>query len=339
MSRRSERRGRVFACMLAASCCAGQTTEATVMVTTGIATPEAEPEAELVYAPIEAAEVSRRLWPQPAPSAYAPASAEQATALRELIGRMMGGRLAGLAAAAEAAGYAVEGWEIGGERFVAAVERSDGRRGGGAFVVRVGSTSPVILQAPHAFFDLGTERIAVELMFAERGWPRALFVNTVHRYLGADGVKRRAADAPADPCHREEHLFAVATAAAVEQVPGAEVVQLHGFGDDPDDGDGPAFAAIVSGGAATPTPRSRAVAERLRAELGVKIGLYPVDTDRLGATTNVQGRAIRAYNERTGAAATFVHVELAASLRQQLRADAEARRRLAAALRPPTSGM
>lgn len=327
----------MVAALLAASCCAGHPTEVTVKVTTGIQTP-AEPEVQLAFVAIDAAEAARRLWPQPGPKAYAPASAAESAALADLVGRMFAGQLAGIEEAGRAAGYAIEGWEVGGERFVVAVEVAGARRGGGAFVVRVGSTSPMILQAPHGFFDMGTERIALELMLAERGWPRALFVNTVHRYLGADGVKRRVDQAPADPCHREEHLFAVATAAALERVSDAEVVQLHGFGDDPEDGAGPTFAAIVSAGTKTPTPRTRAVAEALRAGLGATVGLYPEDTDRLGATTNVQGRAVRAFNDRTGAAATFVHVELSAALRQQLREDPEARQRLAAALRPPTSG-
>ena len=287
------------------------------------------------FVAIDGEEVRRRLWPEPAPRAYVPA--DEAT--RAALGRLIAAMLAtpspapsALQELARAAGFVVEGWSVGGRRYLAARELAERRGGGGAYVVRVdGAGPPAILEAPHGFFDLGTERIALELFLAGEGWPRALFVNTVHRYLGADGVKRKQADSPADPCHSAEHLFAVATAAAIEALPGVEVVQLHGFGDDEAAEGMP--AAIVSGGLAEQaTPRSRIVAERMRTGLGVAVALFPVDTDRLGATTNVQGRTIRG---REGA--SFVHVEMSAGLRQRLRSDPAARARLADALRGEAS--
>ena len=193
---------------------------------------------------------------------------------------------------------------------------------------------PTILQAPHGFFDLGTETIALEILLSEPDWPRALFVNTVHRYLGHDGVRRKQQDSPADPCHSNGHLLAVATGAALDAQPHAEIIQLHGFGDHDDNFTGPQPAAIVSAGLPdAPTPRSRLLAARLRDALGVEVALFPVDTDRLGATTNVQGRVIHA---RGGA--EFLHIEMSASLRQWLRNDAAARARLVTALRRDPRG-
>lgn len=287
---------------------------------------------------IDLEEAARRLWPRPGPRAYGPASVEEQRALGGLIGRMLteDASPSGLAADARAAGYVVEGWVLGGARVLAAVEAE--KRGGGAYLVRVGSTSPVVLQAPHAFFDLGTERIALAMFAAEKGWPRALFVNTIHRYVGIDGVKVRQDNAPADPCHNPEHLFNYATRAAIEAVDGAEVVQLHGFGED--GGAGPAFAAIVSGGGKPATSRSREVAVALRGVLG-SVALYPEDTDELGALNNAQKRAVHEFNEVQGrsgasfAARRFVHVELSAAARQQLRDDEPLRGRVAAALRAP----
>ncbi len=287
------------------------------------------------FVAIDLAEARRRLWPDPPPRAYVAPDAAQQAAVAALIRGMLSEPSpapSSLAEAARAAGFVVEGWTIAGQRYLAARELAERRGGGGAYLVRAEAraSSAVILEAPHAFFDLGTERIALELLVAGRGWPRALFVNTAHRYLGADGVKRRQAESPADPCHSAGHLLAVATAAAVELLPGVEVVQLHGFGDD----EGAMPAAIVSGGRAeAATPRSRVVAQRLAQGLGVAVGLFPDDTDRLGATTNVQGRAV---HQREGA--SFVHVEMSAALRQRLRDDAAARAQLADALRvdPPT---
>ena len=284
-------------------------------------------------------EAAARLWPEPGPGAYAAPDQAQREALAELVRRMLAeppASASALAGPAEQAGFTVQGWEVEGQRYLAATEEPGRRGGGGAYVVRVGASAgtPVILQAPHAFHDLGTERVALALLFAGRGWPRALFVNTVHRYLGPDGRRHRQAASPADPCHSPQHLLAVATAAALDVLPRAEVVQLHGFGDEAEEQvDEPGAsqpAVIVSGGrAVVATPRSQVVAERLRAALGVEVAVFPIDTGRLGATTNVQGRAVLARG-----AADFIHVEMARPLREQLRRDPAARERLAAALQP-----
>jgi hypothetical protein len=58
-----------------------------------------------------------------------------------------------------------------------------------------------------------------------------------------------------------------------------------------------------------------------------RVGVYAVDTETLGATRNVQGRALR-----TVGPGRFLHVELALPVRDVLTADAEARRTLAEAL-------
>ena len=50
---------------------------------------------------------------------------------------------------------------------------------------------------------------------------------------------------------------------------------------------------------------------------------FPEDTHALGATTNVQGRLLRAIP-----GAEFVHLELSAELRRSLATDPEQRRRL-----------
>ncbi len=332
---------------LASGCCATQPGGGDPVVVDGGPRPEQPrpslpgdgPTPTAEYEVIDADEARKRLWPEPGPTAYVAPDERQSAALTTLVRGMLSEprpARAELASAATAAGFTLEGWSIAGREYLAAVEQPARRGGGGAYVVRAepaGASAPTILQAPHAFYDLGTERIALDMLLAEQGWPRALFVNTVHRYLGADGVRRKQPDSPADPCHSGAHLFAVATAAALEVLPGAEVVQLHGFGDDGDASTGPQPAAIVSGGLPdAPTPRSRVVAARLREALAVEVALFPVDTDRLGATTNVQGRVVRARG------ADFIHIEMSATLRRALRNDAAARARLATALRRDLPG-
>jgi hypothetical protein len=74
-------------------------------------------------------------------------------------------------------------------------------------------------------------------------------------------------------------------------------------------------------------PWARSVRDGLRRLLpGRTIAIYPDDVDDLGATTNSQGRAIRAAGGR------FLHIEMAASLRTSLRRRAGDRGRYIAGL-------
>lgn len=276
-------------------------------------------------------ELRGRLWAEPRLLAYVPPSPRRAAALASLIRCMLADPPPppeALVDLAHEAGYEIHGWDVRGQRLLAAIEPRDRQTGGGAFLVRAEPPAgpPVILQAPHAFHDLGTERIALDLLLHGRTWPRALFVNTVHRYLDIDGARREQRGAPADPCHNATHLFAVATAAALDAQPGAEIVQIHGFGDEPQGPD----VVVSAGDRAAPTPRSAQVADRLRAALDVDVALYPVDDTRLGATSNIQGRLVRARGRGAG----FVHVELSHPLRRRLQRDADALDRLVDALRP-----
>ncbi|WP_437274506.1 hypothetical protein WME90_24980 [Sorangium sp. So ce375] len=56
------------------------------------------------------------------------------------------------------------------------------RRGAAVVVLRVGAAVPLIVEAPHTFFDQGTLPIALAIFDAQRA--RALIVNTSHRYGG-----------------------------------------------------------------------------------------------------------------------------------------------------------
>ncbi|MDC0720822.1 hypothetical protein [Nannocystis bainbridge] len=288
------------------------------------------------YTMIDPTELRQRLWTEPPPPFYVPPTPERTAAFEAL----MRGLLAtptpepeALGELAWAAGYEVHAWYVSGQRLLAAVEPRTQQTGGGAYLVRVddgpaAAARPVILQAPHAFHDLGTERIALALALRGDGWPRALFVNTVHRYLDTDGQRRERDGAPADPCHNPQHLFSVATAAALDALPRVEVVQIHGFSED-DEPLGPA-AVVSAGDRVAATTRTREVAQRLRGGLGVEVALFPDDRTRLGATANAQGRLVRSR----GGAARFVHIELSHELRRRIQRDARALASLAEALRP-----
>ncbi|PRP94457.1 hypothetical protein ENSA5_40760 [Enhygromyxa salina] len=223
------------------------------------------------------------------------------------------------------------------ERFWALTEPADDRRGRGSYLIRVGSLSPPagerrprrvehLLQAPHSRFDKYSGKIALTL-FLEREVgvqpPRALFVNTVHRHRQVDGSRVRRADNPADAAHQFDHPIARATAAALRKHP-LVLVQLHGFERIAESGDPD---VIVSSGIESPRPASAGVLRRLRVALPeFPMGHYGVDTDRLGALSNVQGQAAR------DARRCFVHIETSESVRQALRTDRGARRRFSAAV-------
>jgi hypothetical protein len=186
------------------------------------------------------------------------------------------------------------------------VREPDGvRAGGGAFALRPGG-APLVIEAPHTFYDEGTGEIALALFARLRAG--GLFFNTVHRYSPPDGEQH-----PADVAHAERTLFAAANQGLLDAAPWT-ILQVHGFGGRQPLG--PEVRAVVSDGTGAGGPP----AARLRAALVRRWGqgtarLYGVDADVLGATTNVEGKAARK------AGATFVHVEMSGDTRKALGRD------------------
>jgi hypothetical protein len=290
-------------------------------------------------------DLERLLWPK-RPEHWRPPSEQQQAALDELVSDLLGharrGRMskrqrrqvsklaitAGLelhTIALEHDGHIQPLWVL--------LEPLDDRRGLGSYLFRLGpiesdGPSPeYLLQAPHARHDKHTGDIALALFVEADGRAaRALFVNNVHRYAQADGTrgKREPARAnPADPAHRADHPLSRATA-KVLQAHDLAVVQLHGFERD-EQAEDPQI--IVSSGRVQPTTADSGTLVRLRAAFPeLEVAQFGIDTDRLGATTNVQGQAARTLQR------CFVHIEADEAVRENLRSDRDARRRFAAAL-------
>ncbi|MDC0748204.1 hypothetical protein [Polyangium mundeleinium] len=63
------------------------------------------------------------------------------------------------------------------------------KRGAGAIVMRTGRARPILVEAPHTFYDAGTLPIALSVFDAQAA--RVLLINTVHRYIDkpADAAK------------------------------------------------------------------------------------------------------------------------------------------------------
>lgn len=217
----------------------------------------------------------------------------------------------------------------GGPAFVVR-EQPNHRMGGGIYVIRQGSVPRErLVQVPHSFFDVGTLDIGVEL--ANAASARALFVNTVHRYQAG---KPRITDdedreeAPADLAHQDATYFQRMTASALATLPQLQVIQVHGFGDGAVP-EGAQAAVVVSPGVAVAGAEEAArVAARLAVLMGrERVFLFPRDTRRFGALTNVQGRLVAKHRQ-----ATFLHLELSRTLRTRLRQDADLRRAFIAAV-------
>lgn len=195
---------------------------------------------------------------------------------------------------------------------------SPSSRADGFYAIRTGAGIPdLVLQAPHAWYDLNTGRLAVHLF--EAGHGRVLCTNTAHRYRGAspEGLEDPT---HADVAHRPDSVFQAATLGVVEGLADPLVVQLHGFGSDHR-----GLAAVVSSGSVLQDPRWVEQATRgLRTLLendapeggsGVRTGTH---VPELAGTTNAQGNAL------TGRA-RFLHVELSLPVRRQLLSDASGR--------------
>jgi hypothetical protein len=186
-------------------------------------------------------------------------------------------------------------------------ERADARVGGGLYVVRCGAgATPLILQAPHSFFDKGTRRIVMQLF--SRSGARAAYFNTVHRYRGVPQETSTDDLHPADVAHQFGSFFQAATLAAAVTDPELRFIQIHGFRARPE----LPWDVIVSSGLLDAPPR--ALADRLQARFG-RVTAYDETVGGLGALTNVQGLALNRHG--TG---RFVHLEFGESTRQEWRA-------------------
>lgn len=202
-------------------------------------------------------------------------------------------------------------------------ERPEAKRGAGAIVIREGAAAPVLVQAPHTFFDVGTLPVALDAFDAGRC--RALSINTVHRYAAGRGDENgddEGGDAISDVAHTTASFFLAGHRALLAAQPGAWTVQLHGFGDDR----APGVSAILS--ASVTNASIVEVTARARSVLGDDVRRYPDDIRVLGALRNVEASACR------DAGAPFLHVEMSRTLRDKLGDDAELRRRAAAAFLP-----
>ena len=190
------------------------------------------------------------------------------------------------------------------------VENEGASYGRGCYAFRLGEAAPLLLQAPHSFFDLRTRDIVAKLFEESRA--RAACWNTVKR----DRL---------DLAHTKVSYFSSFTQTFAKTLPRSLVVQFHGFRPSKRSSVAAASAdIIVSTGTRFPEPWLAHTATQWRSALSdAHVRVFPWDTHELGGTTNAQGALLRAM-----AVGRFVHVECSPKWRKRLASDAGARQAL-----------
>ncbi len=192
--------------------------------------------------------------------------------------------------------------------------------GRGAYLFRTDPASiPVALTAPHR----GADRLTGELagaLFEEHPFAAAAW-NSAPRRGGEDCPHS------GDIARLPTHYLTAFSLAFAQRHPLGRVIQLHGFDHARRNSLAAAEAGmILSDGSRDPSERLLDLADCLTGAFpDTKVAVFPIASDELGATTNAQGRALRAAGF-TG----FSHLELSESMRRRLMRNAEDRARLAA---------
>ncbi len=181
----------------------------------------------------------------------------------------------------------------------------------GYYVIRKGGdTPPLLLQAPHAWYDRATGRIACALF--EQGVGRALMLNTAHRHSPTQGDGAGSEDElGADVAHRAESIFQAVTLGVADALSDPLVVQLHGFGSSHG-----SYSAVLSEGATSQPPSQLEAAVRALDAVFVPWGPVAtgLDVPELAARSNVQSQALTGQGR-------FLHLEMSSPARQGLLND------------------
>ena len=229
-----------------------------------------------------------------------PTQAEQ-----DAFGRLAGAVASGAPGSNEADLAAGSGYEL-----ITYTDRGDGRRssyllrerkpvtrGWGLYAFRVGSDSPLIVEAPHPLADEGTPLIAMRIYRALDA--RALLIAGAHREAGVDDS--------ADVAHAPVSIFQVVHQLILSSE--AVVLQIHGFAAEKH----PGYPQVVIGhDQSAHDARIDRLAQALKDE-GLRVGVCDGQSwQDLCGETNRQSQAM---NE-----GMFVHIELDESVRKDDRA-------------------
>lgn len=153
-------------------------------------------------------------------------SQEQMTSFATLVTTLRQGKLQDAMELATAQGYQVIWFTDQNDGDAVSYllrDKDPSKRGWGLFVFRVGSSSPLIIEAPHPLFDEGTPTLAAHLYRALEA--RSLLVAGAHRNANMDGS--------ADVSAQDNSIFQAVNSAELlyaDQENGEGIIlQIHGF--------------------------------------------------------------------------------------------------------------
>ncbi|MBC8412863.1 hypothetical protein H8E50_04230 [bacterium] len=193
----------------------------------------------------------------------------------------------------------------GGREYYIIGEREEFRQGRGVYVVADSPELPVLIQVPHSFSDFDTDRIGMKLfrsgLFSAAAW------NTLPRHAVSESESY-------DLAHEAVSYFNAFGKAFVKFRPYGYVLQLHGFNsNNRKTGAGRRAGMIVSDGTASPSDKLIRLTRCLQMKMDYPVYIYPYQVQELGATTNEQGKALRALGNEG-----FVHLEMSREARRGL---------------------
>lgn len=277
-------------------------------------------------------------------------SAEELSRFRQLVEKAASGDVAGATAHAEEAllPYRVVRFTdtgAGSRELLLLEERTPLTKGWGTFVFDPAPFCDLVVEAPHARYDLDTENQAFTLFRRLRA--RAFVLTGTHRCAnpertpcdGTTDVCGTSYYRVSDPAHFAAGPFEAAHEALTSLWPASVALSVHGHSDSACED-----VFLSSGVGADPGPLVPALRERLLAEAGLTVGAAGIAGSSCSLTggTNVQGRFSNGSPSPCTAAATaangrFVHAEQS----RRVRTDPALTEKLARALEAvvPATGL
>ncbi len=200
-------------------------------------------------------------------------------------------------------------------------QQSDACTGQGVYWIRPDASHSLAITAPHRGSDRHTGVLASAL-FLETGAQAAAW-NSAPRF------PTKNCDNAIDLAQEKEHLFSAFALGFAERSPDGLLVQLHGFDAEKRQSVAAREAGmILSNGTRQPSSRLLDLADCLSIAFApTPVLVFPGDTDELGALGNAQGQLLH----QTGFQG-FVHIEMSADMRADLKEKPSLRAQLAACL-------
>ncbi|MGN7610867.1 hypothetical protein ACQZV8_02160 [Magnetococcales bacterium HHB-1] len=177
---------------------------------------------------------------------------------------------------------------------------------------------PIMLQAPHRYYDKKTGSITYKL-FQEGDFTVAAWNTLSRRSLAQDGTLADFSKQQFSPWFPLNRSF-------LKHYPQGLIVQIHGFNETKrKTSQGKQSRMIISAGSRIPSQESQKLVQCLKTNPHTThpetIRLYPFAVQELGATTNVIGQWTRRLGSNR-----FIHIELSRTTREKLIKSKKARR-------------